>query len=50
MKLLLAGIVIGSLVALPLLAVQTLVLPEIRQLQYSYAHADQTVNALFPGQ
>jgi len=39
-----------ALVAPPLYVLSTMVLPRLNSLEYSYAHEDQTVQAMFPEQ
>jgi hypothetical protein len=50
MKIIAVGIIVAAFAYLPVFTLQTLVMPELTQLQQSYAHADQTVQALFPQQ
>lgn len=42
--------IIVSLAALPIMALQTMVMPQIESLQYTYAHAGETTEALFAQQ
>ena len=48
MRFMLLGIFAFFFVAMPMYLLDTLVMPELNSLQYSYAHQDQTVQALFP--
>lgn len=41
MKFLLVGVFVGFFVALPVYLLNTLVMPELNALQYTYAHAGQ---------
>jgi hypothetical protein len=50
MKTFAIGVVVAAFVFLPLFLLQTLVMPEMKQLQRSYAQAGQTVQTLFPQQ
>lgn len=50
MKTLLVGVVVVAFVFLPLFLLQTLVMPEMKQLQRSYAQAGQAAQTLFPQQ
>lgn len=50
MKTFAIGVVVAAFVFLPLYLLQTLVMPELKVMQQSYAQAGQTAQTLFPQQ
>ncbi len=48
MKVLIISAVVFGMAYLPVWALESLVMPQVEMMQYSYAHAGETAEALFP--